>query len=504
MNSTVPPPTGTPGEATSDLSTPSNGKVEETGIPRTIAGLPLGTYTIASMSVFDMLAFYGMQTLLVYFIYFTATDGGLGLDMGLAFAVVSAFSAASFLATIFGSWLCDSVLGPDLTLRCAAVAAILGYLALALLPGAYGLSTGLVVLCLAAASMWVAEGALTSHTLERVPKKREAGFTIYYLGSAGGVFIGITLGGFLQGAFGFRIGFLASAILLTIGFGIYLIVRRRTIPVVAPIAQHDRARGWGLAVPLILVAASVAGLVMMVIAGLNPATAIAAGALVYAVFAFWKMLGSQQITSQQKRRVLSYLPFFLATLVFSMLYQQLYTTIAVHSEASTDRMLWGFELPPSVVLGFAPLCTIIVAPFLAMLWGKLGERQPALSLKFAAAFLFCGAALVALALSAASGSSTPLLLLGTIVFIFGAADMVLSPAGISMATDVAPPGYQGRVLALHYVGASIGTAAAGVFSERFEPGVGEVPYFTAFGILGFLVAIGMIAVRIGNRKRVIK
>lgn len=504
MNSTVQPPTETLGSAVPHAATPSGGKPQEPGSPRSFAGLPLGTYTIASVSVFDMLAFYGMQTLLVYFIYFSATDGGLGFDMGLAFAVVSAFSAASFLATIFGSWLCDRVLGPDLTLRCAAAAAVLGYLALALLPGAYGIAIGLVVLCLAAASMWVAEGALTSHTLERVPKKREAGFTVYYLGSAGGVFVGITLGGFLHEAFGFRIGFLASAILLSIGFGIYLLVRSRTIPAVAPIAQQDRAHGWSLALPLILVAIAVTVLVTMVITGFNPATAIAGGALVYAVFAFARLLGSHQITSLQKRRVLSYLPFFLATLVFAMLYQQLYTTIAVHSEASTDRVLWGFEVPPSVVLGFAPLCTIIVAPFLAMLWGKLGERQPALSLKFAAAFLCCGAALVALAISAASGSSTPLLLLAAIVFVFGAADMVLSPAGISMATDVAPPGHQGRVLALHYVGASIGTAAAGVFAERFEPGVGEAPYFTAFGVLGFLVAAGMIAVRIFNRKRAIR
>lgn len=468
--------------------------------PRTVAGIPLGTYTIAGVTAFDLLAFYGMQTLLVYFIYFSRSDGGLALDMGLAFAVVSAFSAATFLATIFGSWLCDRVLGSDLTFRAAAVASILGYLALALLPGSLGLGVGLVILCLSAGSMWVSEGTLTSATLDNVPQKREAGFTIYYLGSAAGAFVGITAGGFLQVSFGFQIGFLTSAIVLAVGLGVYLVARRNTIPKLPPISDEDRVRGWQLVLPLVLIGLAMAALIVMVVTGANPALAIGAGAVVYAIWGFTRLLAGKRTTAAERRGVLRYLPFFLATLVFALLYQQLYTTVAVYSEESTDRMIFGFELPPSTLLGFAPLCTIIVAPFLAALWGKLGDRQPALSTKFAAAFVFLGAALIALAVSAATGSNTPLLLLASIVFIFGAADMVLSPTGISLATEVAPAGNQGRMLALHYVGVSVGTAAAGVFSAGFESGVSETPYFTAFGILGLLVAAGMFAVRIFNGK----
>lgn len=470
--------------------------------PRTVAGIPLGTYTISGISAFDMTAFMGMQTLLVYFIYFSRSDGGLELDIQLAFSVVSAFGAASFLMAIFGSWLSDKVLGPDLTLRCAAVTAVLGYLALAFLPGATGLAVGLVLLCLAGATMWVAEGTLASTILDKVPDKREAGFTIYYLGSAGGAFVGMTLGGFLQSGFGVRVGFFASAILLSIGLGIYILSRRSTVPPIPPIAEDVRARGWQLALPLVLVAMAMVVLVIMVVTGVNPATAITVGAVIYAIYTFSRLLIGKTTTVEERRGVLTYLPFFLATLVFGLLYQQLFTTIAAHAEGNTDRLLFGIEIPPSALLGFAPLCTIIVAPFLASLWAKLGDRQPALSVKFAVAFLTCGGALIALAISATSGTNTPLFLLASIVFVFGAADMVLSPSGISLATEAAPAGNQGRMLALHYVGVAIGTAAAGTFAEHFEPGVTEGTYFTSFGLLGLLVAVGMIALRIVYRKRI--
>ena len=235
--------------------------------------------------------------------------------------------------------------------------------------------------------------------------------------------------------------------------------------------------------------------------GYNPATLVSIGAAVYAVVAFARIFLAPGFTASQRRRVARYVPFFLATLMFALLYQQLYTTIAVYSEKSTNRMIWGVELPPATILGLAPLCTIALAPALAAVWGRLGQRQPTLAVKFAAAFLICGVSLVTLAIAAGTGSLTPLWVLALIAFVFGAADTVLSPSGISLATNVAPPGYESRMLALHYVGASIGTALAGVIAENFAPGAGASGFFATLSIVAFAVAAAMSVVRfvVGRR-----
>lgn len=469
---------------------------------RTFFGLPRTMYPVAGFAAFDALAFYGMQTILVYYVYFAVSEGGLALSTDVAIAIVSTYSAATFLATIFMGWLADNVLGAGRGLRWGAVLALAGYLVLAAVPGGVGLAIGLIAIAFGAASMWVSEGAVLGGTLNAHESKRESGFTVYYLGSAGGALVGITLTGVLQSEVGFRLGFLASAVAILIGLLVYLPFRRST-EATAPVVQGPGVKGWALAWPIIAVAAGVAAIIGTVAAGSNPATIVGLGALVLAAGMFVRIFTRRDLDREHKRRVLHYLPFFGATAVFAMLYQQLFTTVAIHSEASTDRVVFGVELPPSTVLGIAPLCTIIVAPILATLWGSLGDRQPSLAVKFAVAFGGCALAMGWLAAASGTGELTPIIVLVVIVFVFGASDVVVSPSGLSLASAVAPAGFETRMLSLHYLGAAIGIAAAGVAGEGFAPGENETAYFAAFAVVGAVVAVAMIFVRFAFGKRLI-
>lgn len=466
----------------------------------TFLGLPLPNYLLSGFATFDALAFYGMQTILIYYIYFASTDGGLEMSMGTAIGIVSAFSASTFLATIFGGWLADRVLGSGRALRWGACLAVLGYLALACIPGPVGLAVGLVGVCLGAASMWVSEGALVSRVLDGFPAKREAGFTIFYLGSATGAMLGILLSGSLQSGLGFQIGFVASAVALAIGLAIYLPLRTSAEGSSPSHLEVSRARSWGLVLPLAAAVAVILGLIAVVAAGMNPSIFVSAGSFLIVTWSFISLFTSKTITPAQKRRIRSYIPIFVATMAFALLYQQLYTTVAVHSEARTDRMLFGFEIPPSSILSVAPFCTLLMAPLLAAVWGKLGERQPSMPVKFAWAFGLCAVALGVLALSASTESPTPLIVLVLLVFVFGSSDVVLSPSGISLATEVAPPGQEGRLLSLHYVGVSCGTALAGLASGGFEVGPGEGIYFGAVTLVAVAIAAMMVIVAVQRRR----
>ncbi|MCM3658165.1 oligopeptide:H+ symporter [Agromyces mediolanus] len=461
--------------------------------PRTFAGLPRTLYPVAGLTVFDTTTFFGLQSLLVYYIYFATDEGGLGFSVDSAIAISAAFGACTYLATIVMGWFADRVIGAGRALGWGAWIAAVGYLAIGLIPGPIGLAIGLVGVVIGASSMWVGESALVGGALNDFPTKRESGFTIYYVGGASGAFIGVLLAGILQSSVGFTIGFVISAVVLVTGRLLYSPFRRRvelTAPRVAPEARATP--GQIVAVAAVVSAAAII-LVAVVASGLNPATVIGAVSVVYAIVFFTKLLRDRSLDAEAKRSIVGYLPFFVATFVFNGLYQQLYGSVAVYSEGSTDRAVLGMELPPSTILAAAPLCSIFLAPILAIIWGKLGSRQPSLAVKFGTSFAICSSALLLLALSSASGEKTPVVILALIVLAFGAADIVVTPSGLSLASLVGPPAFSTRMIAVQYLGIAGGIALAGTAGEWFNPGSNEAMYFGICAIVGISVAVGMFA-----------
>lgn len=470
---------------------------------RTFFGLPRTMLPPTVISAFDQFAFWGMLTILVFYISTPIADGGIGLPIAVAFAISSAYAGSVYLLTLFAAWIADRVVGSERVLRWGAMLAILGYAALAFIPGIPGLTIGLVAIILGSSGMFVNEGTLVGGALENFEAKRDAGFTVYYLASAAGAFVGITLMGVVQATFGFHIAFAVSAAGLAIGLAIYLPFRNATAEIAPKVDESLRASGRRLVVPLVVVAAAFVAVVYAVSTGFDPALIVAVVSAMLAVVYFTRFFTSRDVTAAEKAGIVRYLPYFFATLVFCALYQQLFTTIAVHSEAETDRYIFGFEIPPTTVLGIAPLCTIIVAPLLAILWGKLGPRQPSASIKYAIAFAVIALALGLLAVAAATGSLTPIATLMFIVFVFGASDVVISPTGISMATGVAPKRFQTQMLSVHFIGVAVGTASSGLIAQAFVPGENEDAYFFGLAAIAVAVVVAMVIVRVAFGRRVI-
>lgn len=469
--------------------------------PPTVAGLPRTLFPVAALTVFDSSTFFGLQSLLVFYIYFATDEGGLGFSMESAIAVSAALGAATYLGTIVMGWYADRVTGAARMLRTGPWIAAAGYLLLAFVPGAIGLGLGLVTVMFGAAAMWIGESATVGGTLDRFPGKRDAGFTVYYIGGALGAFVGVALAGVLQNTVGFTVGFVVSAVALVIGRLLYGRFRRgpeQTAPRVAPEAAATPRQVLGVT---LLVLSCVIALAVAVALGLNPATLLGIGALLIAAVFFIQILGRRTVAPAVKHRVVEYLPFFVATIVFNGLYQQLYSTVAVHSDTSTDRMLLGMEIPPSSVLAAAPLCSIFLAPLLAALWGKLGERGPSLAAKFSAAFVLSAGALMLLALTASAEARTPLLVVATTVFALGAADVVLTPSGLALASEVGPPEFTTRMIAIQYLAIAGGIALAGTTGAWFLPGENEGLYFGICAAIGFAVAAGMAVTAVRARRR---
>ena len=104
--------------------------------------------TLFHIELWERFSFYGMQGILLIYLYYAVKDGGLGIDQGLAGGIVGAYSASVYLATILGGWLADRVLGAERTLFYSGVVVMLGHMALAIVPGALGLGIGMVLIAL--------------------------------------------------------------------------------------------------------------------------------------------------------------------------------------------------------------------------------------------------------------------------------------------------------------------------------------------------------------------
>src|SRR3954449_260535 len=100
--------------------------------PRTVFGQPRLLAHLFGVELWERFSFYGMQGILLIYLYYSAARGGLGISEATATGIVGAYGGGVYLATIVGAWLADRVLGPERTLFYAAAVVMCGHIALAL------------------------------------------------------------------------------------------------------------------------------------------------------------------------------------------------------------------------------------------------------------------------------------------------------------------------------------------------------------------------------------
>ena len=120
-------------------------EVEET---RTFFGQPRPLATLFGVELWERFSFYGMQGILLIYLYYSAADGGLGIPESTATSIVGAYGGAVYLSTILGAWTADRLLGPERVLFLSAVLVMCGHIALAVLPGLVGVTVGLILIAM--------------------------------------------------------------------------------------------------------------------------------------------------------------------------------------------------------------------------------------------------------------------------------------------------------------------------------------------------------------------
>jgi POT family proton-dependent oligopeptide transporter len=450
---------------------------------RAFFGQPRVLANLFGVELWERFSFYGMQGILLIYLYYSAAEGGLGIRVDTATSIVGAYGGTVYLSTVLGAWVADRLAGAERTLFWSAVLVMCGHIALGVLPGLFGVGVGLVLVAVGSGGVKATASSLVGTLYAEHDERRDAGFSIFYLGINLGALFGPLLTGLLASRLGFHFGFGLAAVGMAVGLAQYAVGRRRltgearVVPNPLPAARRPLVAG--------AFAAAAGAIAVLAVTGVLRANRLAAIVIVLSALAavayFVIILRSRRVEEVERRRVLAFIPMFVASAVFWSLYQQQFTVVTIYSDQRLDRRLFGWEMPVSWVQSINPVFIILLSGVFAALWTRLGPRQPSTPVKFALGTAIMGVAfLLFLPMAGGGPASAPLLGLIGILFVFTVAELLLSPVGLSLSTKLAPQVFRTQMVALFYLSIALGTAASGWLARFYSP-TDETVYF---GMLG--------------------
>lgn len=371
-----------------------------------------------------------------------------------------------------------------------------------MLPGLGGVAVGLVCVGVGSGVLKANTASLLGSLYSERDTRRDGGFSLLYMGVNIGALVGPLLTGLLQTRVGFHYGFGLAAVGMAVGLVQYAIGRKnfegagRDVPNPVDRRYVPRIVAVVVVVVAVIVAVFATGLVTLD----NLATVVSLVIAVASVAYFAVILASRRITATERSRVISFIPMFIASFAFFVLFQQIFTVIAIYAESRVDLTVGGFSIPPSWAQSADPVGILIFAPIFATLWTKLGTRQPSTPVKFALGLIGMGVCfLLFLPMAGGTGRTSPALIVGVILLLFSIPELLLSPIGLSVSTKLAPKVFGTQMVALNYLSVAAGTSAAGALAALYSP-QREFTYFGLTGAIAVVLGLAMAAVSPWTRR----
>ena len=474
----------------------------------TLFGHPMGLFVLFFTEMWERFSYYGMRAILLLFLI-DNVRGGMGLNEADGAAIYGIYTASVYLLSLPGGWIADNVLGQRKSIFYGGLIIMLGHIILAIPLGPGLFYAGL---CTVAIGTGMLKPNISSIVGELYPEggaRKDAAFSIFYMGINIGSLLGISIVGYLGQKVGWHYGFGAAAIAMALGiitfrtFGQRFLGDRGNFVAQAAVTTGQSSAGnRSLLVFLAVVVAVLATLQLTHVLDLTTAQGLAQGMgtiiSLIAVGYFLYILIAGGLDAVEKKRVAVLFVFFLAAAIYWAGNEQQGSSLQIFAERYTDLNFFGWQVPSSWFQNLNPAFILIFSPILAMLWVFLANRKinypvPA---KMATALLLVGTAylvmVVASKLVLTGERTSPIYLTFTYLF-FTLGELFLSPVGLSSFSKLSPKRYTSQLMGLWFVGSSLGNLIAGLFAGGFdEKNVAQMPQLfqsVAYFSLGFGVLL---------------
>lgn len=465
---------------------------------RSFFGHPRGLSTLFFTEMWERFSYYGMRALLILFMTATVANGGLGFPVSKAGAIYGLYTAMVYLVSVPGGWLADRITGQRRAVFWGGAIIALGHFSMAI-PSLTTFYLGLALIVIGTGllkpNMSTMVGALyTEHDV-----RRDAGFSIFYMGINIGAMIAPLVCGYLGENINWHYGFGAAGVGMTLGLIQYVLGARYLgkAGLASSGTEADFRLLRNVLIGILVTAAAAAALIFSGILsvsaeGLSDAFGVILVVIVILIFVW--LLTAKGFSPLERRRSWAILVLFLASALFWSAFEQAGSTLNLFAERNTnlhawDAPLWGL-FRASYFQSFNSIFIIALAPIFAWLWVKLARNEPSTTAKFSWGLVFVGLGF-AILIPVAGGTNVSPWWLTLTYLLHTIGELCLSPVGLSAMTKLAPARIAGLMMGVFFLSISVGDFIGGRLASVYE----SFPLPELFGIVAaFCIVVGALLV----------
>ncbi len=503
----------------------NEGTIQGPAASRGFFGHPWGLSTLFATEMWERFSYYGLRPLLVLFMSTALLNGGFGFERTQASAIVGIYAASVYLASLPGGWVADRWLGLRRSIQFGAFLITMGHLCI----GLSGFVTakvvffiGLILIVLGTGLLKPNISAIVGDLYPEGGARRDAGFSIFYMGINTGSLLGQLVTGFLGENYGFHWGFGAAGVGMLFGFLWFTLRAQPTLGDTGkeptrdpdPVKQAKQENTVKFSVGgVLLVLAVVVALTAVGVITLDPAVvgkyfAYFEFSVMLLFFAYVFILGG--LNTDERKRILVIAVLSFAALIFWAAFEQAPTSLQLFAKDFTQRNFFGFEVPATWFQSINSLFIIIFAPVFAWLWLWLGKLN--ISVSSPAKFVF-GLAMAAVgfgimiipanSLVSSSGAIKVSAMWLTVSYLFQTfGELAVSPVGLSSMTKLSPRRYVGQMMGVWFLATSLGNLIAGLVGGNVDPEkLEQTPMlftWTTIALVGSAIVLGILAIPIAR------
>jgi POT family proton-dependent oligopeptide transporter len=408
-------------------------------------GHPRGLSTLFFTEMWERFSYYGMRAFLILYMVHA-----LGFNDKHAGSVYGTYTASVWAAAIVGGIIADRWLGQYKSVLIGGIIIAIGHFTLAF----HGLSffyTGLGFIVVGTGLLKPNVSGIVGSLYDTNDARRDAGFSIFYMGINLGAALGPFIAGYLAQRVDWHLGFACAGVGMTLGLIQYVVGRRHLEPAIVRLAAQRKAAREAKPLP-----------------GAGAPHERTTGGFTRTE---WKRLAAMGV-------------FFVFAAVFWGAYEQAGSTLNLFGDRFTRTSILGYSFPSSWFLTVQAIFVIVLAPIFAWLWTVLGKHEPSTPTKFAIGLFFIGLSFVFLLIPAYQLQASPGVRVGPFwlvgcYFIQELGELALSPVGLSVFTKLSPVKIVGFMLGVWFLADSVGNKVAGLAAGF----ISSAPLPQLFGVI---------------------
>ncbi|HWL23227.1 MAG TPA: peptide MFS transporter [Ureibacillus sp.] len=448
----------------------------DTTIDNQIKKHPPGLYLLFLTEMWERFSYYGMRAILVLYLTKSLIEGGLAMDEGTALMLYGFFTGAVYFTPLIGGWLSDRYLGQRKAVTIGGIVMAIGNLVLFSNASFAAVYIGLGLLIIGNGFFKPNISTIVGELYGPNDKRRDAAFTIFYMGINTGAFFSPLVIGLITDKwfatnvngvieYGYRYGFLASAIGMVIGQILFNALGNRFLGDIGkkPVGKPQVSKTG--------------------------------------------VVESQKLTKVEKSRTKVIFILTAIVIFFWAGFEQAGGALSIYTDKFVDRTVFGWEIPTSWFQSVNPLFIVLLAPLVSMLWVKLSNSKRgdlAVPTKMGLGMIMLGAGFIVLlfAIMQTGSDDTNITVKANIMFIVftyllhTVGELFLSPVGLSFVSKYAPIKYASLLMAVWMASSFVANLVAGQLGA-FTQSLG---YFEVFSVIGAaVIVIGLILLALSKK-----